>query len=355
MNFEDDKEIYIDDKGKILIENAKKAISIDKSSSTRDDEIEKAMNELYEHFSSYSEEELEKFGLQLEIYKVERMLKNEFLPLKSKPMFDPNSEIKYPDEITSQQSCEQALDYIVYSTRKKLSEHHNLDTATLEKNCFDTSHRLEDVCKQKKIEFLHLGLNQNLEHGMFHHFTIVNFPLSNGETKKYLVDCTYRQFFTKSNSFIKRISAMRGPAKGSSIGAYMMMTEERKEIAEQLLTKGYIEATPENVKEYFDAIIFSGRDNEYYKQHNLDFMNPDDCIPRYSIDDYMEMLIQNHVMDENSFFREIEPSIQEERPDIETATIGKRTIEADTTDKSEVTTIFGKWKQRMIEMGILKE
>ena len=185
MNFEDDEEIYIDDKGKILIENARQAISIDKSVSTRDAEIERAMNKLYEHFSYYPEEELAKLGLQLEIFKIERMLKNEFLELNSKPIFDPNSEIQFPDEITSQQSCEQALDFTVHTTRKELSEHHNLDTATLAKKCIETSHRLDDVCKKKNIEFLHLGLNQNLEHGMFHHFTIVNFPLSNGETTRF--------------------------------------------------------------------------------------------------------------------------------------------------------------------------
>lgn len=326
MNFKDDEEIYRDDKGEILIENARKAISIDKSVPTRDAEIERAMNELYEHFSSYPEEELTKFGLQLKIFKIERMLENEFLALDSKPIFDPNSEIQFPHEITSQQSCEQALDFIVHITRKELSEHNNLDTATLEKNCFDTSYRLEDVCKQKNIEFLHLGLNQNMEHGMFHHFTIVNFPLSNGETKKYLVDCTYRQFFTKSDSFRKRISVMRGPAKGCSIGSYMMMTEERKKIAEELLNQGYIEATPENIKEYFDAIIFSGRDNDYYKQQGLDFMNPNDCTPKYSITDYMRMLTQNHVIDENSFFRKIETSTQKEKTDISTKDIGKRTL-----------------------------
>ena len=91
-------------------------------------------------------------------------------------------------------------------------------------------------------------------------------------------------------------------------------SKERKKLAEELLTKGYIEATPENLKEYFDAIIFSGRNNEYYTQQGLDFMNPNDCVPQYSIADYIEMLTQNHIIDENSFFREIGTSIKESIP-----------------------------------------
>ena len=353
MNFEDE-EIYIDDKGKISIKNAKKAIKINKRVSTRNDEIERAMNELYDHFSSYPEEELTKFGLQSEIFEIEEMLENEFLALNSKPIFDSNSEIQFPNEITSQQSCEQALDYIVHSTRKRLSKHFNLEKESLQGHCTGSSGIVDDICEKYNLEFLHLGLDQEFKHGMFHHFTIVNFPLANGENKKYLIDCTYRQFFTKSNSFQKRISVMRGVFKGCSIGAYMMLTEERKKIAEDLLTKGYIEATPENIKEYFDAITFSGRGNDYYKQQGLDFMNPNDCIPKYSINDYMRMLIQNHVINENSFFREIENFTQKEETPIATTAVGKRTIVADAPDKSIVTGIFGEWK-KMIAKGISKE
>ena len=41
------------------------------------------------------------------------------------------------------------------------------------------------------------------------------------------------------------------------------------------------------------------------KRQGLDFMDPNDCTPKYSITDYMRILTQNHVIDENSFFREI--------------------------------------------------
>ena len=182
-----------------------------------------------------------------------------------------------------------------------------------------------------------------MNNGMFHHFTIVNIPIANGESKMYLIDCTYRQFFTKSNSFIQRISVMRGPAKGCSIGAYMMMTEERKQIAEKLLTKGYIEATPQNIKEYFDAIIFSGRGYDYYEQQSLDFMNPNDCIPSYSITNYINMLIQNRVIDENSFFR----SIENEKKGITTTDIGRRCInKVDTLSRTKISNIFKCWRNK---------
>ena len=294
MNFFDDEEsAQIDDKGKKLIENARKAISLDKTITNRNDIIENAMDAIYNHFATYSEKELNKFNLQLELFEFESLLEDEFLPLASEPIYNESSNPEFPKKIESEPDAEQAMDYLVHHTRKKLAKFNDLKTSTLSKQCFDTSYNFEEICQENNINTIHFGVNQNLSNGMFHHFSIARFPLSDGTYKQYLVDCTYRQFFTKAKSNPKRIGVMRGPAKGCSIGSYMMMTPERKEIAETILQKGYIEATPEVLKEYFDAIIYSGRDKSFYDENGLDYLNQDDVVPKFALKEYLEKLTKN--------------------------------------------------------------
>ncbi len=42
---------------------------------------------MYDYFTTYSEEDLDNFNLQLEIFKVEKLLKDEYLSLQTKPDF----------------------------------------------------------------------------------------------------------------------------------------------------------------------------------------------------------------------------------------------------------------------------
>ena len=292
MNFFDETPAPTTEEGRQLIKNAEKAIGLDKSNPDRDRLITEAMNAMYDHFTTgYSEEDLENFQLQLEIFTVEIMLAKEFLPLENEPEYDETHQPVLPERISSDEDAEKTLDFIVHNTRKWLSRDKDIKTDPLDKRCIDTSWKVERICKENGIDFIHFGVDQKLKHGNFHHFTMVRLPFEDGTTKNYIVDCTYRQFFTKSLSNLKRIGAMRGPAKGCSVGAYMMLTDKRKQIAESILKKGYVEATPETVKEYFDAIVFSGRDKRFYDEHGLDYLNPDDLIPGLSAEFYLQHLI----------------------------------------------------------------
>ena len=284
----------IDETGLLLIENVKKAIGLDKSVANRDILIESAMNDFYCHFMQYDEERLRDNDLQIKLFAVERLLKNEYLPINTIPIYDEDENIIPNNE-------DEVLRYIVHSTRKMLSKYHNLQTDSLKSDCPRSSSYIENICSKLGIVTINICVNQNLNHGMFHQFTIVRLRLSDGTYKNYLVDCTYRQFFTKVDSNPRRIGVMRGPAKGCSIGSYMMLTDRRKEIAETILTKGYIELTPEVFKEYFDSIIYSGRDKEFYDQNSLDYMNPNDIIPSYSVDEYLQILFHNRVIDKVEF------------------------------------------------------
>lgn len=313
---EEDKPANIDEKGRELIENAKQAINLDKSNPERDALIQSAMDAMYDHFATYSEEDLNNFNLQLEIFKVERMLENEFLSLESEPIYDEKTDPRYPTTIRGKEDAEMLLDYVVHRTRKQLSMWDDVKTSSLAKKCFDTSYLLEDVCSARSIDTLHFGINQQLGNGMFHHFTIARIPLEDGTHKNYLMDCTYRQFFTKADSNPKRIGVMRGPAKGCSIGAYMMMNDRRKEIAETLLTKGYIEATSEVLKEYFDSVVYSGRDKAYYDEHGIDYLNPDEVIPGFTAENYLQTLIRTRGVHGRSVHRVVEDIINSPSIDI---------------------------------------
>lgn len=188
---------------------------------------------------------------------------------------------------------------------------------------------------------------------MFHHFTIVNFKLSNGETKNTLLIVRIDNFLQKKIVLEKEYQLWEDQLKDVQL-VHIWWWQKKEKIAEELLTKGYIEATPENIKEYFDAIIFSGRDNNYYEQQGLDYMNPNDCIPKYSITDYMKMLIQNHIIDENSFLREIGTSTKEKNS-ISTIDVGKRTKGAEITNKLAISEIFRNLERTKREKEILDQ
>ena len=67
------------------------------------------------------------------------------------------------------------------------------------------------------------------------------------------------------------------------------------------MSKGFIELSPDVFKEYFDAIVYSGRDKEYYSSHGLNYMNPNDIIPSYSTEEYLNLLFVNRVISEEDF------------------------------------------------------
>ena len=266
------------------------AIGLDKSNPDRDRLIEEAMNAMYDHFATYDESSLNKFALQLEIFEVEKMLDNEFLPLKSDPIYDADYQGTVPAEISTYEDARKVLDYIVHQTREDLSKWNDLKNEPLSQQCIDTSWKLEKICANIGIQTIHIGVNQDLGHGMFHHFTIVRVPFSNETHRNYLADCTYRQFFTKYNSNPRRIGVTRGPQKGCGLGYFMIIDDKRKRIAEEILQKGYIEATPEVIKAYFDGIVFSGRGKDYYEQNGIDYLNPEELVVQYTASEYMEIV-----------------------------------------------------------------
>ena len=284
------------------IEQIIKASEMDKEMKERDSAIDEAMNNMYHFLQTCPKSFYAQMGIQFKVCDAERYLIRDYLPINTKPIYDPKDSPKEPEKLVSGQDCEQMMKSIVHLTREELSKNHDLETDSLEACCMNTTSEVKRICEEKNVDYIELGVDRDLSQGPFHIFNIVDLKTENGEHKFYLVDCTYRQFFLRCCSNLERIPVTMNQNRGCSIGRYMMMTKERRKMAEELLTKGYVEATPQNLKTYFDAIIFSGRDGEFYKSHGLDYKNPKDLIPEYSLTDYAKMLVDRRFVPENSPF-----------------------------------------------------
>ena len=89
-----------------------------------------------------------------------------------------------------------------------------------------------------------------------HEFSIVTI-----DDKKYIIDLGYRQFFdSQEEDYI-------------NAGIFMMIDTRKRNVAEQILKYGFIEATPENLKEYMEGFILMEkfRKNLTYEMPPLEF------------------------------------------------------------------------------------
>jgi len=292
----------MNEQGKLLIENAKKHILSDKQNPNRIENITNAMNAVYKYYKKIIKEPNFRDERLLEIFSLERLLENEFLPLKTEPYYDESEELLMPKEIITEENCKEALNYIIHETRKELSKRNDLKTSPLTAKCIDTSYFVEELCNKLGISQTRYCCNEDLSNGIFHCFNIISFTIKNKETdlpetKSFIVDCTYRQFFTYSNSFLERIGLMLN--SGCCMGTYMLMDETRKNMAEDLLKNGYIEFNPDNIKNYFDGFVFEGRNGKYYESLEKDIINKNDYVPEYSYEDYLIALNNGGLTNEN--------------------------------------------------------
>lgn len=249
------------------------------------EEIRLVMNTVYKYFKRVIPEADFNDKRLVAVFSLERLLEDKFLPLNNEPIYDPDKVVQKPSSINTEEDCIKMMECIVHKTRTDLSKWHDLKKDSLAKNCIDSSGKVEKACKEFGVEQECYQLAESLKPGLFHCFNVVSFDLPNGETKYYLVDCTYRQFFTYADSFLERIGMPLN--EGPGMGVYMMMDEERKRIAEEILTKGFIEFTPEVIKAYFDAFIFSGRNGFYYDSLGKRKMSKEDYEPHYTCEEYL--------------------------------------------------------------------
>ncbi len=181
---------------------------------------------------------------------------------------------------------EYMVKYLVNKTRDKLYVN-SLDIANLnlQGKCFKAAERVLSLSALNKVKatsyVIRPGYIKNAsicDYMAEHAFVILNL---NGN--KYLVDPTYSQFFYLSTSSLNRKGVL--DFMGTNVGTYMLMSEERKKIAQKILKDGYIKLTPNVLKYYLDGFTNFYRNGTYYEETN-DFSYE----PTYQDSDYMAFL-----------------------------------------------------------------
>lgn len=186
------------------------------------------------------------------------------------------------------------LDYIVWFTRVKLLETHQKEDSeivedfnelSLANDCNLGSNIVKLVCDMLNIpcEVIKIPPAFTDEFQLyngdgFHYFCLVTI-----DNIEYIVDTTYKQFFTLDSNILNRLGVMG--LDGCKPGVYMMMNNSRKKTAFELLKKGYVVAGRENLKNYFDGFALSYRNGLYYEWiGKVDYMTP------YSVSTYFDFI-----------------------------------------------------------------
>ena len=131
--------------------------------------------------------------------------------------------------------------------------------------CSICSSMVKESCKLLHLNAMNVHLepgfisNSSLFSGVKKHYcTFVS-----SENDVYLVDISYSQFFWLKNNLIEKLGVPL--LSGCSVGVFMIMTEERKKVAETLLRDGFIKVTPQVLKAYMDGFALSYRNGLAYE------------------------------------------------------------------------------------------
>lgn len=240
------------------------------------------LNELYTYLKiisieNYKNSEMttEYFNLKDKILEIEEQIPKNLFIIPSKPKYKKTSLI---DEIVFESRCK--FEELYLSPFKiELSNFHLINY------CKNMSNIVNDICIKKGIIskriLMHACFLNNDElynGGNYHYFNIIIV-----DNKKYLIDLTYRQFFTLVKNSLNRIGI---PYLASPLpGIFMTLNKRRLNLACKLLENGYIELTDENGKDYFDAFTLSYRNGLYYEK-TMDFS----YTTPYKLDDYINFL-----------------------------------------------------------------
>lgn len=201
--------------------------------------------------------------------------------------FTPEFDYQKKVHFTNGMSETEVLKYIVYTERKRLVEEkdsQDLNAIDVTSECLDSTYNIEKHCDNLDIKCERIRINpcfynnKDIKVSGFHYFAIITL-----HDKKYLVDCTYPQFFNYDANMANRLGIPL--LKGCYVGYYMIVDEKRKTFARQLLEDGYIEWNAENIKYYLDGFAISYRNGLYYE--NLGRI---EYSTNYKIEDYLKFI-----------------------------------------------------------------
>jgi len=249
------------------------------------------LDDMYQYLKDVTSEYLEGDSLNYRYNYLKQLLLicEQSLPLdfiiESSPKFEFKSSKLFLDE---NMSTSEKLDWIVYMTRLYLInkfKYEDINAESLANTCDVASKKVASLCKTvgltSKRLIIYPGFKKSakLYDGSGYH--LINLVKDGDE--KYIVDCTYRQFFTNTHNNINRLGIVG--VSGCRAGVFMTMDPDRKELATNILKKGWFLATDENIKNYLDGFALSYRNGLYYLSTN-DYS----YTTNYTAEDYMSFL-----------------------------------------------------------------
>lgn len=157
-------------------------------------------------------------------------------------------------------------------------------------HCGEATRKIKKLCEKFGLEHQIIEINPLFDKSLISPFeemfgdSIRHYAsLIKLNDKKYLVDITYRQFFMINQNNINRIGV---PYLNScNPGFFMLRNESYKKIVQHLINFGWIEATDQKLKAYFDGFAISFRNGIYYEDMK-DFIFKTD----YQAEDYISFL-----------------------------------------------------------------
>lgn len=180
-------------------------------------------------------------------------------------------------------TIEDVLDSIVQNVRNEIRGYNvKFD---LKGKCSNAAIAVQDSADYYSLPYQFIRLypgfskNPNVCNGSLRHcLGIISY-----NDKKYLIDCSYSQFFLLKRCMLDRIGLI-GYA-GASPGLYMKMDNFKEKVAKKILTDGWIELAPGVLKAYLDGFALSYRNGLYYEQtQDFSYTTP------YSDEDYWHFL-----------------------------------------------------------------
>ena len=217
----------------------------------------------------------------------ERIFNNQITEYQPLFTYDRKHILDY--ELDHYSSPSHILDELVYATRKKLVSSwgrvKDLKALNLTNRCKLASKLTAKNAQTMGLKIqtivIHPAYSEKsyIYHGSGYHY----FNLITIEGKDYIVDCSYSQFFYLGRNNIERLGIV--DLSGCFPGVYMLMSELGRKVSKEILEKGYIEATEENLKAYLDGFTLMYRNGLYYER-----LGEARYVADYTIDQYMNFL-----------------------------------------------------------------
>lgn len=204
----------------------------------------------------------------MEEYSELRLMKLANTEEKLRKVLEANKENK--NQGITEQEAEEILKWTVQNARDELAKDRNLQEESLLGCCgFGQAITAQTL--------RNMGLNPNVcnvnptigEDTGRHAFITVNIPVKTSEKvedKMYLVDTTFRQFFLREEITNSRGEFIKDKEFGNKVapmaGYWLLKMQGGRKLAEEILSKGYIELTEERAKLYGDSFILEEKERK---------------------------------------------------------------------------------------------